>query len=366
MKNGTGEELPMNGRISCWLRKRIKPREKRMGGQIGIMSNVLSNLGFNCLVYFPLLSKEQSKLFERNPNLKFLTKDGWKPSGIYFKNVPTKINWIFEFSKGEKLFDVVAKDSSRFIAASRPDEDRIKSPLLESKVDEINEKADIAILSGYHDVRKKYSDSTYLKEIKAGERFLKKLKIPTQLEFANVSDVRIRRAIINHIASHVDVLSMDVNELISILDLIKKYPRRKERDSIWNYEALKIILKELNLKCVKIHRKHYFLSVSNGYLKKDYIKKAYLISRGFDYVKSKKGRIKDWNELKIASKVKPSLRGIKEKKKLEKYLRDNKEKLDVVIVPNKVNPNPKTTVGLGDVLSGGSFAIENLLSVRGR
>jgi len=142
MKNGTGEELPMNGRISCWLRKRIKPREKRMGGQIGIMSNVLSNLGFNCLVYFPLLSKEQSKLFERNPNLKFLTKDGWKPSGIYFKNVPTKINWIFEFSKGEKLFDVVAKDSSRFIAASRPDEDRIKSPLLESKVDEINEKAD--------------------------------------------------------------------------------------------------------------------------------------------------------------------------------------------------------------------------------
>jgi len=362
MQEEVGGELQMDENMSEWMKKHIVPDEKRIGGQIGIMSNFLCNLGFNCLVYFPLLSKEQSEFFERKSNLRFLTPEGWKKLGDYYFNTVTKTNWIFEFKRGESLFNIKAKETSRFIAASRPDEDRIKSPLLMEKIEEINQRANIAILSGYHDVRKRYSDSDYKEQLKAGKEFLKKLTIPSQLEFAHVVDLDIRDCIVRYIAKNVDVLSMDSEEIISILDALGMYPDEK-KDVIWNYKALKIILDELNLKCVKMHTKHYFLSVSRNYLERKNIENAYKISRNFNYAKCERGFVKSWDDLKLASRVRPSTKGLKEKKKLEKYLK-NSEDVDVVIVPNKIHPAPKFTVGLGDVLSVGSFSIENLLSVR--
>jgi ADP-dependent phosphofructokinase/glucokinase len=35
--------------------------------------------------------------------------------------------------------------------------------------------------------------------------------------------------------------------------------------------------------------------------------------------------------------------------------------VDIVMVPNKVFKNPKLTVGLGDIVSASSFALENAL-----
>jgi len=361
MQEEVGGELQTNEKMSEWMKKYIIPDEKRIGGQIGIMSNFLSNLGFNCLVYFPLLSQEQSEFFERKSNLRFLTSEGWKKLDDYYFNTVTKTNWVFEFKKGESLFGVKAKGTSRFIAASRPDQDRIKSQLIMKKAKEINQRADIAILSGYQDVRKKYSDSDYKEQLKAGKEFLKKLTIPSQLEFAHVADPDIRNRIVRDIAKNVDVLSMDSEEIISMLDALGLYPEGK-KDVIWNYKALKIILDELNLKCAKVHTKHYFLSVSRNYLERKNIENAYKIVRNFNYAKCEKGFIKSWDDLELASKVRPSAKGLREKKTLEKYLK-NSEDVDVVIVPNKIHPAPKFTVGLGDVISAGSFAIENLLSV---
>lgn len=360
MESGSGMELETNGDVAEWIKRNLVVEEKRMGGQIGIMSNMLARLGFNCLVYFPLLSKEQASLFVKRPNLKFLTPEGWKESGFYFKDAVTKINWIFEFEKGDKLFDTVAKDSSRFIVAQRPDEDRIKSPLLEAHIKEINEKANVAILSGYHDVKRNYSDSNYIEQIKSGEKILNNLSILTQLEFGSMEDIKIREAVIKNIASNVDIVSMDSRELISTLEILGEDIGEKG-DVIWDYKALKIILERLNLKCVKMHRKNYFISLSRGYLDKKNIEKAFEIAREFSYLRSDEKEIA-WDNLKLVEGVRVSEEGIKEKQKLENYLSKKRDKINVVVVPNKINSIPKITVGLGDVISGGSFAIENLLS----
>ncbi|MCD6367506.1 MAG: hypothetical protein J7L45_00295 [Candidatus Aenigmarchaeota archaeon] len=357
MRTGIGSELRISKEVGEWLKRNVTIKERRMGGQIGIMANMLARLGFNCLVYFPLLSREQSELFVKRPNLKFLTPDGWKESGYYLEDAITKINWIFEFEKGEKIFDVVARDSSRFIAASRPDEDRIKSQLLESHIDEINEISDVAILSGYHDVKREYSDSDYMEQIIAGEKVLKRISVPKQLEFASISDVKIREAIVEHIARNVDVVDMDSSELRLILEVLGE--PITEEGIIGEYKAMKTILERLNLKCVKMHKKHYFISVSKNYVGKESIEKGYEVARGLCFARSMDLE-ETWENMRLSDNVEPSPIGIEEKKKLEEFIKNGNE-FTVVVVPNKVNPDPKITVGLGDVVSGSSFVIENLL-----
>jgi len=357
MNDGIGREKEITDEIGKWIKENIAPREKRIGGQIGIMANALSNLGFKCLVYFPLLSEEQSKFFNRVKNLKFLTKDGWKESGYFFKNSITKINWIFEFSKGDELFGIKAKENNRFIAALRPDEDRIKSLLLTEKIEEINKNSNLAILSGYHDLKEEYSNSNYIEELSAGEKIIEKLRMPIKLELGHISNEKIRKGIIEKIAPKADVISMDTRELESVLELLNK--KIKLNDVISYYEALKIILESFNLKCVEIHKKDYFLSLVKDYVDLNKIKKGYEIARDFQYLRSEEKEI-SWENLKLVEDKPVSVIGVEAGKKLENYLKNKKNKINAVVVPNKVNPNPKITVGLGDIVSSISFVIENI------
>lgn len=356
MEREGGLEIEATKEMEDWLRENLEPDEKRMGGQIGIMSNMLANLGVNCLVYFPLLSKEQSKMFVKKDNLKFLTEEGWKKSGFYFDGARTKTNWIFEFKKGEKIFDQEAKDSSRFIVASRLDEDRIKSSLLENRVKNINKKSNFAIVSGYHDVKEKYNDSNFLEQLKAGGNVLKKLEIPVKLEFGNILNKKIRNAILEYIASEVDCVSIDKKELFLILESIGE-DLPKEKDIFWIEKSLKKIMEELDLQSIELHCLNYFIKLTHK-SNKEKVERAFEIARDVAYLRSQ-GKEITWENLENLGKREVSEEGLREKKKLEREL--NEENIITIIVPNKINPNPKITVGLGDVFSASSFLFENIL-----
>jgi ADP-dependent phosphofructokinase/glucokinase len=136
--------------------------EHRMGGQSGIIANLLGQLGIKTIVYIPNLSKVQSRRFYaknilfpiEDPelgtyNLRLINKVS-QPEAI------TKINWIFEYEEGltfplESINEfITAPRSNRLIIASRPVglmpgfEDRI-----EPYLPEIGSLVERAILSGY-------------------------------------------------------------------------------------------------------------------------------------------------------------------------------------------------------------------------
>ncbi|MFW9929091.1 MAG: ADP-dependent glucokinase/phosphofructokinase, partial [Candidatus Thorarchaeota archaeon] len=80
--------------------------EHRMGGQSGIIANLLSQLGISTIVYIPNLSSVQARRFQSG-NILFPVKN--EDLGVFtLRNVTkcarpdaiTKINWIFEYEEG--------------------------------------------------------------------------------------------------------------------------------------------------------------------------------------------------------------------------------------------------------------------------
>lgn len=384
MRDNNAEELPiLNPKMVEFLKNNIKPEEKRMGGQAGIMSNLLSTLGCKTIVYTKLLSKKQSNLFRDNENLFFPKVNKTlklKHPKKCSKKVKTKTNWIFEFKKGSMVFSTKAKGSNRFIAASRPEEINLEVEKLEKHVKELANLCDCAILSGYHDLKKKYKDgSSYLDHLKSAEKFLEKLKkenpnLTVQVEFASVPDREMRSEILKRIVSKADSLSMDRSEISSILKVLEK--EKKLTSIIEYYKALEKIFEEFEINCVKIHTLNYFMGIFQDYLNPKHVKKGLLFARDLGASRIKKGEIEDKEDVKIAEGIEVSRKGKKERKKFEEFLKNSKgEKLEkglyklkdkyVVLIPTKIVKEPKRTVGAGDIISAGSFALENALEKSG-
>lgn len=79
MERGHGDELPVTDDLSAWLESALEPDERRLGGQAGIMSSVLSVLGAAPVLYTHLLSPRQRSTFARPGavHLPVATDDGF-------------------------------------------------------------------------------------------------------------------------------------------------------------------------------------------------------------------------------------------------------------------------------------------------
>ena len=174
MRDGKAAEVPTyTTDIHQWLMDHLVFDKARMGGQAGIISNLLANLGINNIItYVPWLSKEQAEYFVDAPNLKYpVIEDGVlklkHPIEAYDINQRPKVNWILEFSKGmkvecaEEIFEVPR--DNRLIISSRPSWIRIDmSEQLYDQIPHMNGIIDGAILAGYQMIKEEYEDgATY-------------------------------------------------------------------------------------------------------------------------------------------------------------------------------------------------------------
>ncbi len=117
MKTGIGYEI-----IAESVPRQLSrlSREVRLGGTSAIMANYLSYKGWKSHIYGPMLSSEIASLFQAKSRV-FLWRRKWIRADR-FSGGRSKKNYIIEFREGERLGDVVAKGSSRFIVATRPAE----------------------------------------------------------------------------------------------------------------------------------------------------------------------------------------------------------------------------------------------------
>ncbi|HIP35192.1 MAG TPA: ADP-specific phosphofructokinase, partial [Methanothermococcus okinawensis] len=101
MKYGKPAEVPMveDNSLNRWFDS-MKYDEERIGGQVGIISNLLSILNLKRIIaYTPLLSKKQAEMFNNNDNLLYPTVLNGrlilrKPIEVYREEDPIKINRI--------------------------------------------------------------------------------------------------------------------------------------------------------------------------------------------------------------------------------------------------------------------------------
>ena len=360
MRYGSQEWVIEDPSVIKWLENLYRDnlgKETRIGGQAGIIANLIAILGGYPTVYSPVLSKEQAGLLHKNVFSLCPTR---KPVTECADVKESKVNWVFEFNRTDKLFNIRSNQDGRFIAGSQMEEYRPEWP------DINNIDVDAIILSGFHLLKKKYRDGTtaekIIKETIEWIDGAAKRDIPTHLELTCMEDEWLREKIAE-ILYHVDSVGMNKDELRQIAELDEE--KTDLPDALSIIKHMKKIAKKFGLKRVHVHTLGYYINLykDSGWASPEKIKKAMLFASDLAAAKAFSGSIEKMEDLEIADSISLSKTGLKEQEKLEKEIGMENGvarvgDYTIIFLPTKVVGHPKTTVGLGDTISGSMFVVE--------
>ncbi len=396
MRDGKAAEVPTyTTDIHQWLMDNLVFDKARMGGQAGIISNLLANIGINNVItYVPWLSREQAEYFVDAPNIKYpVIEDGVlklrHPSEAYDPDQRPKVNWILEFSKGTKVeyneesFEVPR--DNRLIISSRPSWLRIDmNEELYDQIPHMNGVIDGAILAGYQMIKEKYEDgTTYRDYVKKAVQVIKRLKegspdMRIHVEFTSIQNKVIRKTILKDIVyKHVSSLGLDTVEVANALNVLGHEElayaviSKGENSISALYEGAVKLLCELKLERVHIHCLGFYICVAcrDFPLTVEEHREALMFSSTLAAAQALHGGIGNLEEGETGLNVPISGQGHNDLDQLEKYLvrRDVCTGTefedgcvcalnhDLIVIPTKVVPDPVATVGIGDTISAGAF-----------
>lgn len=380
MEEGEGNLVAMTDEFGQWLEDHLEADESRLGGQAGIMANLLSHFEADPVLYTYLLTETQRSMFSDPDSVRFpIVEDGElsiEPMSDVTNADSTKINWIFEFEEGQQFHDATAATDTRFIAAARPERVNLDTGLVDY-ADALADEVECALLSGFHSLKNEYEDgTTYEDRVEDGREFVQALQsegdLPVQIEYGVTHKEGLREALLDRIVPEVDAVGMDSRELDLILEDLGLDDPEEGEDVVDTYEQLERVRAELGLDCVKVHRTHYFMAVTSGdYLTSDAIR------RGWDFAsivaagKASVGTLSDASDLELGLEVDYSDVGREAVDDLAEHLdasvEDDADALTmdrVVLHPNRVVDDPVGTVGLGDAVSVANFALEQAIAER--
>lgn len=368
MRHGEGDERAMTDAFASELEAELEADEQRLGGQAGIMSDVLSVLGGAPVLYTYLLSDRQRSRFSHPERIRFPALVDGELTLASLDDAPTsmrtKLNWIFEFDAGETFFGETAADASRFIAASRPDEFDLHTPV-DSHARELGERVGCAVLSGFHSVKRSYDDdrefeecldnaASVVRDVAANAR--------VQVELGVTHDREIRRAVRERIVPEADVVSLDGHELNQVRDDLGIERPAIDDKIVRRYTTLERVRESLGVSALSFHAKHYFLATFDD----DYLPPE-AVRRGFDFAacvaaaKAEDGLVTGREDLSEALDFRRTETGTAQVDSLAAHLdrtaADGIAAPGVAAVANRVVDSPASTVGIGDSVSVTSFAL---------
>ncbi|MGA9187831.1 MAG: ADP-specific phosphofructokinase [Methanosarcina sp.] len=395
MREGKAAEIPAHtSDIHEWLKEYMGFDYARMGGQAGIISNLLAYLGLKKVVaYIPWLSEEQAEYFVASDNLLHPKVEGEtvtlkRPQEAFKPGIESKVNWIFEYSKDLEVtcngIKFKVPRDNRLIISSRPkwlrlDMDREVYEHLDSLLP-----IDGAILSGYQMIKEQYEDgSTYKDYVANSVKVIEKLKslnpeLRIHVELTSIQNRLIRKAILTEIvAKHVHSLGLDTVEVANALNVLGHEELsysviRKEENGIMSlYQGAVQLLKDLSLERVHVHSLGFYICIlAKGHpltLKEH--RDSLLFSSTLAAAKALNGKIENLAEAETGLEVPVSSKGLEDLENFKLYCIGRKlctpeeseygylygPDHDAVLIPSKVVDKPKATVGIGDAISAGAF-----------
>ena len=395
MREGKAAEVPAyTADTHEWLKEHLGFDYARMGGQAGIISNLLARLELKKVVaYVPWLSEEQAEYFAATGNLLHPTVENGKvllkpPREAFKPGIGSKVNWIFEYSKDLKVTCAgstfkVPRDN-RLIISSRPkwlrlDMDKQIYEHLDSLLP-----VDGAMLSGYQMIKEEYEDgSTYKDYVENSVKVIEKLKslnpeLRIHVELTSIQNRLIRKAILTEIvARHVHSLGLDTVEVANALNVLGyeelsySVIKKGENGIMSLYQGAVQLMKDLDLERVHVHSLGFYICIlAKGHpltLKEH--RDALLFSSVLAAAQALNGKIENLTEAEAGLDVPVSATGVEDLENFQLYCTGRKlcssdefeygyiygPDHDAVLIPSKVVDRPKATVGIGDTISAGAF-----------
>lgn len=401
MKMGCGAEwLGQSPLVLDFLKDQYLEKSLvRMGGNAGIMANVLSELGaFKVVSNIAVPSKAQLSLFSKK-GIQFPGLPGKKPSTIntsakLIRQKEAPIHFVFDFSKGDR-FSLFGKEVSiprenRFIASF--DELNLKlyiNPAFENYALQHIKEMDGALLSGFHILLENYPEGfTYLDRLEKAFSQIKtwktqNKKLAVHVELGHFSSLRIARDVFVKFAEVSDSLGMNEEEL-AMLKPLHKIPQDEiiKRNIQRLSKAALTLAVEYDLSRLLIHTREFGLSVfkekkelNNGYEEMDIGSKENLIPKkefeALDFGLScaaafaASGKLKGRNFVKkvAASLPRSNFGNVKVQEFLEAFEGKPFQKgafahfgdYTLCMLPTLLCKTPVSTVGLGDTFTASFF-----------
>jgi ADP-dependent phosphofructokinase/glucokinase len=378
-----------------WLNHAFKGQErKQMGGQAGIIANHLSSLGASVTTYTPLLSAKQAQVFQRNVKIATMQKGKLallSPSQAARKLDKTKINWIFEYKHGDRITiagqHLVAPRANRFILATDAPVLYQFDKEITKQLPNLGQKFDKAIFSGYS-----YLDNVWqgvkaqdyiaqeVKNLRALRSKNKQMRI--HAEFVPSKNPALEKKAWSALTQEIKSIGCNEVELQKLLEHFKFQKEQKSIEKIESaltiYKGAKKLMGALKLDRIHVHNLGYFVIV----LSKDYpvelekVRDAALYASAVAQARALSGETVGKNDVAKGAEVPVSETGLNQVRiiagelahELPKGAFDQKrftfegvwrfKDHSLIVVPGQIIVRPKTTVGLGDVISSVSFVAE--------
>ncbi|MFB0563272.1 MAG: ADP-dependent glucokinase/phosphofructokinase, partial [Candidatus Lokiarchaeia archaeon] len=399
-KTGDGEEwFIRDPRITEMIKSIFGYDRLRMGGQCGIMTNVLALLGLRVIpnvVELPPLQAEQfitergEILIPRLEGDKIVFK---KPLEAARQTDKVFIHWIFEFddqfSARINHETIEAPVENRFIATYDDENIKLKTdPAFREGTLEVIPEVGTVMLSGYHMLQSEYPDGSkpeeYIKNtthlIKSWRERNPEIRIHSEVGF--VANNRLRRLILDMLAPNLDSIGLNEDELADNLYTLGQQDNLLEIRALnapQVYKGARKILEKYRLSRIMIHAREFSLSLITSKYGIEPRAELYSIMFGslsaatlahignFPTIKNAEKALQS-GELKISEK------GLKEHKNLAELLENElgypKEKFlkeaftdtepSIIFTPSNLT-EPKATVGMGDTITSASLAGEEAL-----
>ena len=372
---GSGEEWLCDGvEAFKWLQDNIGYDRLQMGGQGGIVANAMAVLGVqNVYVHTASHPKLQAEQFLDLDNLLAADENGImrKASTVNRQNDLPLIHWIIEFDAGDKLNigdnEYVCPKSNRFIATYDPANMLLKKD--EGFLRGLEHNGfDYMILSGYHCLT---SENGGVGKVKETVSLIKKWKennpqAVVHLELASTQDMKVREAIIEHIAPLADSAGLNEREALDALEVIDKDEFERMSEGKPDAPRLFEILLKIKEKCrtprVQLHFFGMYLTLQDKGFKisPEQNKRGMMLAATIAATKAGTGNIDSYDGLLWANGKGVSDIGLVELKKLANYLNSPEliengicslSEYEVIAVPTILIEKPLTLVGMGDTIS---------------
>lgn len=351
----------------------------RMGGNAGIMANVLSEMGAEEVI--PNVVKPSST------QLSFFSKKAILIPPSRFSGSETVdvndelIHFVFDFKKAETFsFQsevITVPRENRFIATyDRANIELAVNPDFERFATEHILEMDGAMISGFHMLIETYPDgSKYVDKIKRAvdqlanwKRMNSKLAI--HVEMGHFLNRELAYAVFSKLSGVVDGIGMNEDELV-MLSMVRGVPLK----GILQMEAPSIIAAAIasassfNLKKLVVHTREFVMSFSSDFSANP-IKELKAMEFGVKCAATfaATGRLNNREFVEeTAATLKESTFGLKEVQKTVEFINGEYHKHGasgiyngymVCILPTIICEDPIATVGLGDTIAAATFLRE--------
>jgi ADP-dependent phosphofructokinase/glucokinase len=369
--------------IACFNREVFEFFEEKfrgirsIGGQAGIIANQLGLLGAKPVLYAPGFSRELAEKLSGNVRVP-------APRGLvralkgFEEERESKVNWIFEFRKGQELKvggeRFSAPRANRLIVASPPKALPCFRPDVAQLLPALGKNLDAAIFAGYHYLDEDAGGIGYKRVLGSELRNYKRLKsrnnkLVVHYEFVPMDHREMEHKVIALVAKGVDSLGLnevELRRLLRVLGFAREAERIDEKEDAHSIVlGAKKLLHALKLKRIHVHNLGYFVLVHKKPVNAGRVVEACILASVAANSFAEKGAPVVERDLARGRHLCPSENGLRQLKQFAAEMGrkgfDAREvgergfadlgKEVVFVVPAQIDPHPAKTVGLGDIVS---------------